>query len=49
MIYADAIATMGHTPIVEFARLERGLPGRVLAKLENRNPGAASRTDWRWL
>ena len=41
MIYADAIATIGHTPLVEFARLARGLPGRVLAKLEYRNPGGS--------
>jgi cysteine synthase A len=41
MIYADAIATIGHTPLVEFARLTRGLPGRVLAKLEYRNPGGS--------
>jgi cysteine synthase A len=41
MIYADATATIGHTPLVEFARLARGLPGRVLAKLEYRNPGGS--------
>jgi cysteine synthase A len=41
MIYADAIAKIGHTPLVEFARLARGLPGRVLAKLEYRNPGGS--------
>lgn len=38
MIYPDASATVGCTPMVELSRLARGLPGRVLAKLEMRNP-----------
>jgi cysteine synthase A len=37
MIYPDAIATVGHTPLVELARLARGRPGRVVAKLELQN------------
>src|SRR5580700_8737842 len=41
MIYADAVATVGHTPLVELSRLARGLPGRLLAKLEYRNPGGS--------
>jgi cysteine synthase len=41
MIYADAVATVGHTPLVELSRLARGLPGRLLAKLEHRNPGGS--------
>jgi cysteine synthase A len=38
MIASDAIATVGNTPLVELSRLARDLPGRVLAKLEMRNP-----------
>src|SRR5262249_23736993 len=30
--------TVGSTPLVELRRLARGLPGRVVAKLEMRNP-----------
>lgn len=41
MIYADAVATVGHTPLVELSRLARGLPGHLLAKLEYRNPGGS--------
>jgi cysteine synthase len=41
MIYADAVATIGNTPLVELGRLARGLPGRLLAKLEYRNPGGS--------
>ncbi|MBI3410594.1 MAG: cysteine synthase A [Planctomycetes bacterium] len=38
MIFADNTATVGKTPLVELRRLAKGLPGRVLAKLEMRNP-----------
>jgi len=38
MIFRDAIATVGKTPLVELGRMARGLPGRVVAKLEMRNP-----------
>lgn len=38
MIYRDLTATIGNTPLVELGRLARGMPGRVLAKLEMRNP-----------
>jgi len=38
MIFPDATATTGRTPLLELARLAKGLPGRVLAKLEMRNP-----------
>jgi cysteine synthase len=41
MIHADATGTIGGTPLVELARLARGLPGRVIAKLEYRNPGGS--------
>lgn len=38
MIYPDAAATVGKTPLVELGRVARGLPARVVAKLEMRNP-----------
>ena len=38
MIYRDHTQTTGRTPMVELERIARGLPGRVLAKLEMRNP-----------
>jgi cysteine synthase len=38
VIYPDASATVGRTPLVELGRLGRGLPGKILAKLEMRNP-----------
>jgi cysteine synthase A len=38
MIYPDVTATAGFTPLVELRRLAHGLPGRVVAKLEMRNP-----------
>jgi cysteine synthase A len=38
VIFADLAASVGHTPLVELARVARGLPGRVLGKLEMRNP-----------
>jgi len=38
MIFRDVAATVGKTPLVELGRLGKGLPGRVIAKLEMRNP-----------
>ncbi|MEO8589647.1 MAG: cysteine synthase family protein [Flavobacteriales bacterium] len=38
MVHDDATRTVGHPPMVELARLAKDLPGRVLAKLEMRNP-----------
>lgn len=38
MIFPDASATVGQTPLVELRRLAKGFPGRVVAKLEMRNP-----------
>jgi cysteine synthase A len=38
VIFRDLAATVGGTPTVELERLARGLPGRVVAKLEMRNP-----------
>lgn len=41
MIYSDASATVGQTPLVELSRLGRGLFARILAKLEMRNPAGS--------
>ena len=41
MIYHDATAMVGGTPMVELGRIAKGLPGRVIAKLEMRNPGGS--------
>ena len=38
MICGDLTATVGKTPMVELGRLGRGLLGRLVAKLEMRNP-----------
>jgi cysteine synthase len=38
VILGDVTATIGKTPMVELGRLAKGLPGRVVAKLEMRNP-----------
>jgi cysteine synthase A len=38
MIYPNAAANVGRTPMVELSRFARGLPARLIAKLEMRNP-----------
>jgi cysteine synthase A len=38
VIFRDVAATVGSTPLVDLGRLARGLSGRVVAKLEMRNP-----------
>ena len=38
MIASDVTATVGGTPMVALARASNGLPGRIVAKLEMRNP-----------
>jgi cysteine synthase A len=38
VIFGDLTETVGNTPIVELGRLGKGLPGRLVAKLEMRNP-----------
>jgi cysteine synthase A len=38
-LYPSAIDAIGNTPLVELSRLTRGVPGRILAKLEYLNPG----------
>jgi len=37
-IFRDIAATVGNTPIVALRRVGSGLPGRIVAKLESRNP-----------
>jgi cysteine synthase len=38
MIPRDVTMTVGRTPLVQLGRMAAGLPGRILAKLEMRNP-----------
>lgn len=38
MRFSNITDTVGNTPLVELARSSKGLPGRILAKLEMRNP-----------
>ena len=38
VIFPDAAATVGRTPLVKLGRIGVGLPGLLLAKLEMRNP-----------
>jgi cysteine synthase len=38
LIYPNLAATVGHTPLVELSRLAKGLHGRIVGKLEMRNP-----------
>jgi cysteine synthase A len=38
-VLTSALEAIGHTPLVELSRITRGLPGRILAKLEYLNPG----------
>lgn len=38
MIYSDLTQTIGRTPLVELGRLGDGLPSRIVAKLDMRNP-----------
>ncbi len=45
MIYASILETVGHTPLVRAARLERaeGLRAELLFKLESKNPGGSAK------
>ena len=36
--YPDVLSLIGNTPLVELGRLAKNLPGRILVKLEMRNP-----------
>src|SRR5512135_170733 len=38
-VLPSTVDAIGNTPLVELARLARGLDGRILAKLEYLNPG----------
>ncbi|MBA3498310.1 MAG: cysteine synthase A [Gemmatimonadales bacterium] len=38
MLFRSVEATVGRTPMVEIGRVAKGLPGRIVAKLESRNP-----------
>jgi cysteine synthase A len=38
MIHSDLIETIGRTPLVALQRVGRGLPSRIVAKLDMRNP-----------
>ena len=42
-ILGSVAELVGNTPVVELRNLARGLPGRVLVKLECRNPGGSSK------
>ena len=39
MFYASAVEAIGHTPLVELARIGRAVDGRILLKLDYLNPG----------
>jgi cysteine synthase A len=41
MIYENATALIGRTPLVRLSRWQPGLPVRLLAKLESANPGGS--------
>lgn len=41
--YASIIESIGNTPVVELARITRGINGRILAKLEYLNPGLSKK------
>ncbi|MCD6352573.1 MAG: cysteine synthase A [Armatimonadetes bacterium] len=40
-IFSSVLETIGNTPLVELERLAAELPGRVVAKMESRNPGGS--------
>jgi cysteine synthase A len=41
MIHADISKTVGRSPLVELPRIGKGLPARLVVKLESRNPGGS--------
>jgi cysteine synthase A len=41
VILSDVTATVGGTPLVALERLAKALPGRIVGKLEMRNPGGS--------
>lgn len=40
-MHADVTSTIGRTPLVELRRFAAGLPSRIVAKLDMRNPGGS--------
>jgi cysteine synthase len=42
-VLGSAVDLIGNTPLVELAHLAAGLPARVFAKLESRNPGGSAK------
>ncbi|MBS0263029.1 MAG: cysteine synthase A [Planctomycetes bacterium] len=40
-VYRDNLEAIGRTPIVQINRLTQGLPGRIVAKIEGRNPACS--------
>ena len=42
-VLASAIEAIGNTPLVELARLTKGMDGRILAKMEYLNPGLSKK------
>jgi cysteine synthase len=40
-IFEDNSLSIGHTPLVRINRITAGLPGRVVAKIEGRNPASS--------
>lgn len=42
-VFTSAIDLVGNTPLVELTHLAAGLPARVFAKLESRNPGGSAK------
>lgn len=43
MIYNSIIETIGNTPLVKLQKLNRGIPGTILAKVEYFNPGNSTK------
>jgi cystathionine beta-synthase len=43
MIYNSIIETVGNTPLVKLHRVNKGIPGTILAKLEYFNPGNSTK------
>lgn len=42
-MYSSVIEAIGRTPLVELCRISQQVDGRILAKLENLNPGASKK------
>ncbi|MCU1524463.1 MAG: cbs2 [Microbacteriaceae bacterium] len=42
-VLSSAAELIGNTPLVELRSLARGLPGRIMVKLESRNPGGSAK------